>query len=62
MAVFFRHNGADMHATILALTILIGCAFLGFFEPRFRTPSLLNPNAKTSVARRVWLFVHSVAF
>ena len=43
MAVFFRHKLTAMLATIMALSIFVGCAFLGFYDPRFRTPSLLNP-------------------
>jgi ABC-2 type transport system permease protein len=43
MAVFFRHKLTAMLATIMILSVFVGCAFLVFFDPRFRTPSLLNP-------------------
>lgn len=43
MAVYFRHKLSAMLATIMGLSILVGCAFLGFYDPRFQTPSLLNP-------------------
>jgi ABC-2 type transport system permease protein len=43
MAVFFRHKLTAMLATIMVLSVFVGCAFLVFFDPRFRTPSLFNP-------------------
>jgi ABC-2 type transport system permease protein len=43
MAVFFRHKLSAMLTTILVLSILVGMAFLGFYDPRFQTASLLNP-------------------
>jgi ABC-2 type transport system permease protein len=43
MAVFFRHKLAAMLATIMVLSILVGMAFLGFYDPRFQTASVLNP-------------------
>jgi ABC-2 type transport system permease protein len=43
MGVFFRQKLSAMLITIIALSILVGCAFLGFYDPRFRTPSLFNP-------------------
>jgi ABC-2 type transport system permease protein len=43
MAVLFRHKLTAMLATVMLLSIFVGCAFLGFYDPRFRTPSLLNP-------------------
>ncbi len=43
MAVYSRHKLTAMLITIMALSILVGCAFLGFYDPRFQTPSLLNP-------------------
>jgi ABC-2 type transport system permease protein len=49
MAVFFRHKLTAMLTTIMVLSIFVGCAFLSFYDPRFRISSLLNP------------FYHSVA-
>jgi ABC-2 type transport system permease protein len=43
MAVFFRHKLTAMLSTVMLLSILVGCAFLGFYDPRFQTLSLLNP-------------------
>jgi ABC-2 type transport system permease protein len=43
MAVFFRHKLTAMLTTVMLLSILVGCAFLGFYDPRFQTLSLLNP-------------------
>ncbi len=43
MAVFFRHKLTAMLTTVMMLSIFVGCAFLGFYDPRFRIPSLLNP-------------------
>jgi ABC-type transport system involved in multi-copper enzyme maturation permease subunit len=43
MAVSFRHKLTAMLVTVGALYILVGCAFLGFYDARFQTPSLLNP-------------------
>jgi ABC-2 type transport system permease protein len=43
MAVFFRHKLTAMLITVMLLSVFVGCAFLGFYDPRFRTPSLLNP-------------------
>jgi ABC-2 type transport system permease protein len=43
MAVFFRHKLTAMLTTVMLLSIFVGCAFLGFYDPRFRMPSLLNP-------------------
>jgi ABC-2 type transport system permease protein len=42
-AVFFRHKLTAMLTTVMMLSIFVGCAFLGFYDPRFRIPSLLNP-------------------
>ena len=43
MAVFFRHKLSAMLATIMVLSTLVGLAFLGFYDPRFQTVSLVNP-------------------
>jgi ABC-2 type transport system permease protein len=43
MAVIFRHKLTAMLATVMALSIFVGCAFLGFYDSRFQIPSLLNP-------------------
>jgi ABC-2 type transport system permease protein len=43
MAVFFRHKLSAMLTTIMVLSILVGLAFLGFYDPRFQTVSLVNP-------------------
>ncbi|MBL8203649.1 MAG: ABC transporter permease [Blastocatellia bacterium] len=43
LAVFFRHKLSAMLTTVVVLSILVGCAFLGFYDPRFQTISLLNP-------------------
>jgi predicted RND superfamily exporter protein len=41
MAVFLRRKCAAMLAMIMALSIFVGCAFLGFYDPRFQTMSEL---------------------
>jgi ABC-type transport system involved in multi-copper enzyme maturation permease subunit len=43
MAVCFKHKLTAMLATIMVLFLLVGCAFLGFYDPRFQTLSLFNP-------------------
>ena len=43
LAVFFQHKLSAMLTTIVALSVLVGCAFLGFYDPRFQQVSLLNP-------------------
>jgi ABC-2 type transport system permease protein len=43
MAVFFRHKLSAMLTTIIVLSILVGLAFLGFYDPRFQTASQMNP-------------------
>jgi ABC-2 type transport system permease protein len=43
MAVFFRRKLTAILATVMVLSILVGMAFLGFYDPRFQTASLLNP-------------------
>jgi ABC-type transport system involved in multi-copper enzyme maturation permease subunit len=43
MAVFFRHKLTAILATIMILSTFVGFAFMVFFDPRFQTPSLLNP-------------------
>jgi ABC-2 type transport system permease protein len=43
MGVFFRHKLSAMLTTIIVLSILVGLTFLGFYDPRFQTASLLNP-------------------
>jgi ABC-2 type transport system permease protein len=43
IAVFFRQKLTAMLTTVMLLSILVGCAFLGFYDPRFRALSLLNP-------------------
>lgn len=42
-AVFFRHKLSAMLTTIMVLSIFVGFAFFGFYDPQFRTLSLLNP-------------------
>lgn len=43
MAVYLRNKLSAMLITVITLSILVGCAFLGFYDPRFQTLSLLNP-------------------
>jgi ABC-2 type transport system permease protein len=43
MAVCFRNKLTALLTTVMLLAIFVGCAFLGFYDARFRMLSLLNP-------------------
>lgn len=43
LAVFFQHKLSAILTTVVVLSLLVGSAFLGFYDSRFQTISLLNP-------------------